>query len=133
MCQITLAKGYSQLCSHQLHFTFFNYGPGMGFSGSMNIPEIGHKIDCIYWHVHFSGTGQYLSIDFFLKSETQIRLRTSTLYHLLPMALVTLRLHSFSKLSIEGLFLSGLPNIRRTESFINSSMLGTGNIEMNQT
>lgn len=47
------------------------------------------------------------------------------------MVLVILRLYSFSKFFIEGFFLFGLLNIRRIESFINLSMLGIGNIEMN--
>lgn len=73
----------------------------MSFSGSLNIPRTGDKMDCICWHVHFSGTDLYLPtvfFFFFLKSEMLIRLRTSTLYHLLLMALVTLHLYSFSKL-----------------------------------
>lgn len=71
----------------------------MGFSEFMNIPEIDTKWITYVGIYIFLGTNLYLSTDFFFKSETQIRLKTSTVSYLLPMAVVTLDFHSFSQLT----------------------------------
>lgn len=134
VCQITLSKGCSRLCSHQLYLNFFSQGSEMGFRGSMNISELDTKWTVYIAMCTFLGQVYIFQQIFFLKLETQISLRTSRLYlyHLPPMAQVPLYFHSFSKLSVEDLFVSGLPNIRRMKTCINSSTPGIKNIEISE-
>lgn len=56
-----------------------------------------HMLACTFFWDRSVSSNSFVFF-FFLKSEMLIRLRTSTLYHLLLMALVTLHLYSFSKL-----------------------------------